>query len=44
MITEIVAAIAIKTKSEIQNANLPLDNFILLIFLVFYKCEKYETL
>ncbi len=37
---DIVAAIAINANSEIQKANFPFDNFILLI-LEFYKCEKY---
>ncbi len=41
---DIVATIAINAKSEIQKANFPFDNFILLIFLKFCMCEKYEML
>ena len=39
MITEIVAAIAISAKNTPHNILLFLD---ILIFLIFYKCEKYE--
>jgi hypothetical protein len=41
---DIVAAIAINANREIQKANFPLLNFILLIFLIFYMNKKHEIL